>query len=49
LVEQDSYLPAANRNEYDTRGGEKKMCRSMNIECGLRLRRMRNGYVKKNQ
>jgi hypothetical protein len=33
-----------NRKEYER---ERKMCGLVSVECGVRLRRMGNGYVKK--
>jgi len=46
-VEENIYRvrTAIRRNR---RGRERKICRLVIIECGLKLRRMRNGYVKRN-
>ena len=42
---QDGHRPAASRKEQE----RQKMCRLVIIECGVRLRRVGNGYVKRNQ
>jgi hypothetical protein len=46
VQEQDSHQPAANRKEQER---ERKICRLVIIQCGMRLQRARNWYVKRNQ
>jgi hypothetical protein len=49
-VEEDIFSSKIATNEPVTvKERERKMCRLVIIESGLRLRRMRNGYEKRNQ
>jgi hypothetical protein len=43
---QDSHQPATNRKEQER---EREMCKLVIVEYELRLRSVRNGYVKKYQ
>ena len=42
-VEESGCQPGTERKEYER---ERKICRLVTIKCGLRLRRVGDGYVK---